>query len=164
MVLLFELVIGVVEIGRTLEINCGCCTLPLRELLVPEGKTNKSLKLIAGLPNRMKELDANAITKRGGWKSFFGGAVESQLEGDLIHREKFRDYHAMLAALPSHIVIPRKSVPYLHAYRQFLADAAYAGGSLNPVVYLDQLVMTFLHTLDVPELTNRIWLWWKLKV
>ena len=70
----------------------------------------------------------------------------------------------MLAAMPAHVIIPRKSAPYLYAYRQFLADLAYVGGSLNPVANSDQLVMTFLHTLDVPELTNRVWLWWKLKV
>jgi hypothetical protein len=34
-VLLFELVIDAVEGGKTLEINCGCATLPLRELLIP---------------------------------------------------------------------------------------------------------------------------------
>lgn len=46
--------IDVVEGNRTLEINCGCSNLPLRELIIPEGKTAKKLKLIAGLPNRSK--------------------------------------------------------------------------------------------------------------
>lgn len=54
MVILFELVIVVVEGSRTLEINCGCANLPLRELLIPDGKVTKRLKLIAGLPNRSK--------------------------------------------------------------------------------------------------------------
>lgn len=75
MVVLFELVIAVVEGSRTLEINCGCANLPLRELLIPDGKVTKRLKLIAGLPNRSKEIDKASISKRSGWKNFFGGDV-----------------------------------------------------------------------------------------
>lgn len=78
-VLLFELVMVVVESGKTLEINCGCTNIPLRELMIPEGKTTKILKLIAGLPNKSKEIDRAAISKRTGWKSFFGSEVDSQL-------------------------------------------------------------------------------------
>jgi hypothetical protein len=53
--------------------------MPLRELLIPEGKTTKKLQLIAGLPNRSKKIDEAAVSKRGGWKSFFGGEVQSEL-------------------------------------------------------------------------------------
>jgi hypothetical protein len=45
--------------------------------LVPEGKVAKKLKLIAGLPNRSKEIDKNSISKRSGWKNFFGGEIQS---------------------------------------------------------------------------------------
>ena len=72
---MFELVIDIVESGKTLEINCGCAHLPLRELMIPEGKVTKTLKLIAGMPNRSKKIDSEAISKRTGWKSFFGGDV-----------------------------------------------------------------------------------------
>jgi hypothetical protein len=73
------LVIDAVEGSKTLEINCGCATLPLRELFIPEGKTPKKLKLIAGLPSRAKEIDRTAISKRGGWTTFFGGDIVSEL-------------------------------------------------------------------------------------
>jgi hypothetical protein len=72
-VILIELVIAVVDNNRALEINCGSTTIALRDLIVPDGKTTKKLKLIAGLPNRSKDLDKNSITKRTGWKNFFGG-------------------------------------------------------------------------------------------
>ena len=45
--------------------------------MIPEGKVTKKMKLIAGMPNRSKKIDNDAISKRTGWKGFFGGDVES---------------------------------------------------------------------------------------
>jgi hypothetical protein len=162
-VLLFELVIAVVEAGKTLEINCGSTNLPLRELQIPDGKVGKSLKLIAGLPNRSKKIDEAAVSKRTGWKSFFGGDIESQLDLELIRSSKADDLRAMMAVLPPQVIVNRKAVHYLWTYREFLAGMAYDAGQLNRGLGEDLRVLTFCLTLDVPELFTRIWLWWKNK-
>ena len=57
------------------------------------------------------------MSKRTGWKSIFGGEVESEMELDLIHRKKFEEYHQMLAALPAYIILNRKALNYLWVFR-----------------------------------------------
>ena len=40
---------------------------------------------------------------------------------------------------------------------------AYDGGQVNRMMADDLRVLTFLWTLDVPELFSRVWRWWKQK-
>ena len=89
--------------------------------MIPEGKTTKKLKLSGGMPNRSKKIDEKAVSKRTGWKSFFGGEVESEMELDLVHRNKFEEYHQMLTALPAQIILNRKALNYLWVFREYLA-------------------------------------------
>lgn len=70
----------------------------------------------------------------------------------------------MVAALPPQIIINRKALPYLWTYREFLAENAFESGQINRFLDTDVRILTFLLTLDVPDLFSRVWLWWKDKV
>lgn len=65
--------------------------------------------------------------------------------------------------MPAQTIFNRKALHYLWTYRQFIAEAAYEGGSLNNFLTSDIRVLTFLLSLDIPELFSKVWLWWKDK-
>ena len=47
--------------------------------------------MIAGVPNKSKQIDKTAISKRSSWKSFFGGSeVDSEIEIELIPNSKLK--------------------------------------------------------------------------
>jgi hypothetical protein len=81
----------------------------------------------------------------------------------LVHQKKFEDLHKMVAALPPQIIINRKALHYLWTSREYIAELAYDAGQLNRFLAEDLKVITFMLTLDVPELSGRVWLWWKQK-
>jgi len=70
----------------------------------------------------------------------------------------------MIAALPPQIIINRKALHYLWTSREYMAGLAYDAGQLNRFLGEDLKIITFLLTLDVPELFDKIWLWWKQKI
>ena len=70
----------------------------------------------------------------------------------------------MIAVLPPQVIINRKALHYLWTSREFLAEMAYDSGQLNRFLGEDLKIITFLLSLDVPELFYRVWLWWKQKV
>lgn len=90
--------------------------------------------------------------------------MTSELELELIHSNKFREQHRMLAALPSQCILSRKALHYLWTFREFLAENAFEGGNVNPYLSSDVRVVTFALTLDVPDLYLRVWPWWKERV
>ena len=119
------------------------------------------IPLSGGMPNRVKKIEEKAITKRTGWQGFFGGDVESKMEFDILHRNRFNELHKMILALPSQIIINRKALHYLWVYREFVAELAYDSGRVNRFLSDDLRIQAFLWTLDVPDLFVRVWLWWK---
>ena len=46
-----------------------------------ESKLNKRLNIIAGIPNKPKDIDRMSVSKRKGWRTIVGGSeVNSELE------------------------------------------------------------------------------------
>ena len=58
---------------KTIDISCGSCSFPLRELQGIESKVTRKYKLIAGIPSKSKDIDRMSVSKRKGIRSLFGG-------------------------------------------------------------------------------------------
>lgn len=71
MLLLFEFVITVIESGKSIEISCGTSSIPIRDLLI-DSKSTKKIKIIAGIPNKSKDIDKQSVSKRKGWRGLLG--------------------------------------------------------------------------------------------
>jgi hypothetical protein len=56
---------------KSLDISCGTVNFPLKDLQV-EAKVTKRYKMIAGLPNKAKDIDKMSISKRKGFFGFIG--------------------------------------------------------------------------------------------
>lgn len=62
---------------KSIDISCGSASFPVKELQV-EAKATKRVRMIAGLPNKSKDIDKMTISKRKGWRGLIGsGEIES---------------------------------------------------------------------------------------
>ena len=53
------------------------------------------------------------------------------MEIELVHRNKFEEFHRMIAALPSEVIFNRKALHFLWMFREWFGEMAFADGVVN---------------------------------
>lgn len=69
--MLFQFLVTLVDGQKSIDISCGTASFPIKQLQV-EAKTVRKYKMIAGIPNKSKDIDKMSISKRKGWRGFIG--------------------------------------------------------------------------------------------